>query len=293
MQIEFNFKWIGNKYDAGEVQRRVERILSEYFSDVVDYKLISTTCMSFWLVIIIDFPSQLTVTEKFERILDAIAGAVVYVLDGNVRYRHYEVIGRTASLAYHKDWRKPKIALNVIAKDEGKYIREFIEKHKFWFDDVVVVIDRSTQDNTADEAKAAGARVFFEDLNDDFSRLRNRALEETDPTCEWIFKLDVDEEIDIKLLEKMRDLIKRYGDKYDAFEFTVQNLETKDEFPQVRLFKRKEGVRWEGKVHEVIRGIEKAKTFKTYKIRHYQRWIAEGKIEERNKFYRRLEAMNK
>jgi len=154
----------------------------------------------------------------------------------------------------------------------------------------VVVVDRSTQDNTADEAKAAGARVFFEDLNDDFSRLRNRALEETDPSCEWILKLDVDEEIELKSLEKIRDLVKKFGDKYDGFEFLIENRETGEKFPQLRLFRRNIG-KWEGRVHEIVRGLNSI--YRTnLKIIHYQRWIAEGRTKERNAFYRRLEKLN-
>ena len=289
--IEFNFKWIGKRLKAEEIQSKYEKILKEYFSDVIDYKVISTTSMGRWLIVLIDFPNVFRVDDYNERILDAVAGAIVYALEGNVRYRHYEIHGKTGSLIYHKDWRW-LIALNVIAKDEGKYIKEFLKKHKEFFDDIVVVVDKRTQDNTADEAKEAGARVFFEEWKDDFSKLRNRALNETDPRIQWILKLDVDEELSEEAMKNLRKLC--LDDRYDAYEFIIDNKVTKDAYPQLRLFRKLPQIRWEGIVHEVIRGIPKERIKRTnYKIIHYQRWIAEGRIEERNKFYRRLEAINK
>jgi len=292
MQVEFNFKWIGKKLKAGEVQSKYEKILKEYFSDVVDYKIVSTTSMSKWLVVLIDFPNMDRINDYNERILDAVAGAIVYALEGNVRYRHYEIHGRTASLAYHKDWRW-LIALNVIAKDEGKYIKEFIKKHKEFFDDVVVIIDKRTQDNTADEAKEGGARVFFEEWKDDFSKLRNRALNETDPRIKWILKLDVDEELSEELKKNLRELC--LDENYDAYEFIIVNEVTKETYHQLRLFRKLPGVRWDGKVHEVVRGIDENRIKRLdYKIFHKQRWIANGgeSIEERNRFYRELERLN-
>jgi len=291
MIIEFIFNHKSKTLKA-EIQARIEKRLKG-IDFGMPFQILSTTVMSKWFIVLINFPNLYRISKLDEINLDTIAGNIVLeLLDYGLRYRHYEIHGRTGSLIYHKDWRW-LIALNVIAKDEGKYMKEFIKKHKDLFDDVVVVVDKRTEDNTADEAKEAGARVFFEEWEDDFSKLRNKALSETDPRIQWILKLDVDEELSEELKKNLRELC--LDEKYDAYEFIIDNKITKETYPQLRLFRKLPGVRWEGRVHEVVRGIDENRIKRLdYKIFHKQRWIANGgkSIEERNRFYRRLERLN-
>jgi len=285
MIIEYIFVITG-KVDSESVNYMYK--LLEVFRDIVRYEIISVTIMSNWFIVLVNFPDFYKITTEVERIIDSFAGAIVYALDANVRYRHYEIHGRTASLIYHKDWRRNKIALNTIVRDEAPYLKDFIEHIKDWVDDIVIVIDPRTVDSSAEIAMKLGARVFYGTWENSFSKLRNLALQQTDPTCEWVLKLDVDERISPEFLISMRDLVDT--DEYDGFELLVNNIVTKDSLYQLRLFRRKLGY-WEGRVHEVVRGINRVKRV-DFRIDHYQRWIAEGKLE-RNDEYRYLEELEK
>ena len=290
MYVEFNFKLL-NSLNAGEAHRKIEEILNAYFRDVVDFKVESVTCMSNFFVVLINFPETWRITPDVEALFDAVAGAIVYTLDCKVRYRHYEVHGRTGSLIYHKEWREPKIALSVIAKDEAPYIRDFIEHIKDWVDDIVVLVDTRTKDSTWDEAVAAGGRAFYGEWRDSFADFRNQTLKLVDPKCEWILWLDVDERADAELLQNMRELVQT--DKYDAFSFIRVELATKTETRVTRLFRKDKGY-WKGRVHEVVAGIPEERVCHTdFKILHLQRWIVQGgkTAEERNSFYRYLESL--
>jgi len=286
VKIEFNFRII-KKFDRKLISRIPSHL--RVFNDIIKYRVISTTLMSNWFIVLVDFPDVIKITEEIEKIFDAFAGAIVYALDGKVRYRHYEIHGRTASLIYHKDWRKHRIALNTIVRDEAPYLKDFIEHIKDWVDDIVIVIDPRTVDSSAEVAMKLGARVFYGVWEDSFSKLRNLALEQTDPTCEWVLKLDVDERASPEFLEHMRELLE--DSRWDGYELLINNLVTKDSLYQLRLFRRKLG-HWEGRVHEVVRGIPEDRIKRVnFRIDHYQRWIAEGRLE-RNEEYRRLEKLN-
>lgn len=104
MKIEFNFKK-NKKLKAQGISEKIEKILKNNFSNI-NYNVLSVTSMSKWFIVLMDFPNLLYINDEEERMLDAIAGAIVYVLEGNVRYRHYEIHGKTRSLIYHKEWEK-------------------------------------------------------------------------------------------------------------------------------------------------------------------------------------------
>lgn len=290
MLVEFIFHRNQLDLTAGQIEEKILPRLNElHFSNTFSLK--STTVMSKWLVVLIDIPSLEKVFPPLLAALDIIAGTIVVALkDYAVRYRHHELHGVTSSLLFKKEWRTRTIALNCIARDEGPYIENFLGHIKDFVDDMVVIIDSRTIDNTAEVAMKNGARVFFKEWQDDFSMLRNKALAET--VSEWVLSLDVDERISEELLLNLRDLINT--DRFDAYELIKVNEVAKDRIPQVRLFRRI-GSKWEGRVHEIVSGIIKDRTWRTnFSITHHQRWIANGgkRAEDRNAFYRRLEKIN-
>jgi len=290
MKIEFIFHRNKLTLDAGEVQQRVTtRLNTLSFHDKL--KVINTTVMGKWLVVLIEF-FQLQEISYPLAAFDIVAGSIVIELqDCAVRYLHFEIHKRTGSLIYKKNWRYPRITLNCIVKDEGPHLSDFFSHIREYVDDVVAVIDSRTEDNSADMAKECGARVFFKQWKNDFSKLRNEALAQT--AYEWVISLDVDERASPDLLENLRELVQTKD--YDAYELIKVNLVTNEEVPQVRLFKRKCG-RWEGRVHEIVRGIPEDRVKKTnYKIFHHQRWMTLGDdvIAKRNMEYRSLEKTNK
>lgn len=256
----------------------------------------SITVMSKWLSVIVEVPRILEVKPyvlnlKFLAI--SLGGFVMdSLLDYGVRFLTYEVHGLTSSLVYHKDWRKEKVALCVIAKDEEPHVADFMKCVEGWFDDIVVGVDTRTVDSTWDRFAERGARCFYIDWEDHFGEFRNRTMKFVAPEIDWVFWLDVDEYPEDRLLENLKGLVQTKI--YDAYSFIRVNLETKTEERVVRLFRRSKG-KWEGRVHESVSGIDSKRICETdFKIFHIQRWIKEGGsvAEERNAFYRKLENMD-
>jgi len=273
---------------VGEIQDKIKNILKDFAYMNFTIRI---TSASKWLVVILNFPDLKKVSKQTEENLDTIAGAIVYALEGNVRYRHYEIHGRTASLVYHKFWGGERVALLFLVKDEFDYLPEFLEHHRDYFDDIVCVIDSRTTDSSADQARKYGARAFFFEWEDDFSAMLNYGMNEID-NCKWIMVLGVDEVMDEDFLANMRDFVLEHS-HYDGFIFTVDNQITKDKIPHLRLYKADKG-HWEGRVHEIVRGIEADKVYTTdHDIIHHQRWMTNPEtLDARNEEYRRLEELN-
>jgi len=83
-----------------------------------------------------------------------------------------------------------KLALVVIARDEGPRIQRLLESVAPWVDDMLVV-DTGSSDDTVQCAVASGARVSHFAWCDDFAAARNAALATSN--ADWNLVLDADE----------------------------------------------------------------------------------------------------
>lgn len=79
----------------------------------------------------------------------------------------------------------------IVAKDESSMIDGCLDRLGF-ADEVVVVVDQRTTDDTAARAAARGARVVFHDFRG-FADLKNRGLDEA--TTDWVLIVDADERV--------------------------------------------------------------------------------------------------
>lgn len=83
-----------------------------------------------------------------------------------------------------------RLALVVIARDEGARIGRLLDSVRPWVDEMLV-LDTGSRDDTIQVARAHGARVELFTWCDDFSAARNRALELAQ--ADWHLVLDADE----------------------------------------------------------------------------------------------------
>jgi len=278
MIIEFNFIKNGNEINSDKALENIEKVIYNIDNNC---KIINVISMSNWFLVIIEFQEN-KFSRDFCQKLDIIAGTIVLRLDCQIRYRHYEVHGVTGSLAFHKDWRT-LVGLHTIAKDEDKTVKEWLIKYNYLFNDTVIAVDNTTVDSTNDMVAQGGGRWLTWNWNDRYDDAYNFAKDNCN--TEWIFKLDIDEDLTPELEENLRKLC--MTDEYDAVEFNVYNEVWKDTIRQVRLFRKNIGY-WDGPLHPALRGIADARILKTdYTIIHHQTWIAVGgKVaEERQAFY--------
>jgi glycosyltransferase involved in cell wall biosynthesis len=141
----------------------------------------------------------------------------------------------------------------MIVRNEESNLPLCLESVRDVFDEIVVV-DTGSTDRTKEIATAFGARVIDFAWVDDFAAARNVALDHaTGDYVLWLDADDVIESVERAKLEALFQTLRPGGmdayvlrcicDTSDAGQLVVD---------QPRLFPRREGIRWERRVHEVI-----------------------------------------
>jgi hypothetical protein len=98
MLVEFNFDRKTLKAKAGEIEETLKKELKNR-GFPFEFEIKSVTVMSKWLVILVDFPNITEHQDKWVEFLwDALAGVVV--LNFDVRYHHFTVLGEGPSLIF-------------------------------------------------------------------------------------------------------------------------------------------------------------------------------------------------
>ncbi len=129
-----------------------------------------------------------------------------------------------------------------------------------------VVLDTGSIDDTFARAQAFLAAtgkpyVLQKTASGRFDTMRNAALDLVPDTAEWVLMLDADEELCAEDRAALRTLLA--GAEHDAYALPRYNYHGQDKtglvspYPdrQVRLLRRAAGARYEGAVHETIRGV--------------------------------------
>ena len=170
---------------------------------------------------------------------------------------------------------KPQLAAVFIAKDAASSIGRGLKSVRRLADEVIVVVDTTTSDETAEIAKAEGARVFRRKFTD-FSDQKNYAVSKA--KGEWVLALDADEEISAQLAKEIKSVLTQT----DVVGFLVSrqnyifgklirhaNWEPSAD-THIWLWRKRAG-RWIGAVHEEVMVQGQVKRLKGYKIhRNYK-----------------------
>jgi len=146
------------------------------------------------------------------------------------------------------------ISVTIIARDEADQIAGCIESAKKVSDDIVVIVDPRTTDNTAALARKLGARVKNHPFQD-FASQKNFALSQA--AGEWVLSLDADERVSDELAAEIKAGI--LSTDHDGFVIPRINYMfgrivrhtnwSSGNDAHLWLFK-KTSARWEGTVHE-------------------------------------------
>jgi glycosyltransferase involved in cell wall biosynthesis len=160
-------------------------------------------------------------------------------------------LGRGAPIAKEAEPDKEGITLAMIVKDEEKGIARAIESARGIVEDVVVLIDDTTSDNTEVEAIRAGARTFKHTWptveEGGFAEARNRLHEHI--KTDWVLVLDGHEYLEgnVQNLKKIVNL------KKPGVSAIIINMEGEDAktHSQVRLYK-KDKAKWMEPLHNKL-----------------------------------------
>ena len=194
----------------------------------------------------------------------------------------------------------------MIAKNEEKFLPDCLNSVKDLVDEIIIV-DTGSTDRTVEIAKSFGAKVFHVHWDNDFSKPRNKSLEQA--TKDWILFLDLDEIIAKEDFEKIKSAIKT---KNSAYSMKTRNyIHEKKPFLQsfssddiysdynkgmrffwystkVRLFPNNKKIKFVGVVHEMVEKSLKKEGFQIkpldVPIHHYNQ-LDKEKSREKRFFY--------
>lgn len=173
-----------------------------------------------------------------------------------------------------------RISATIIAYNEAENIADCICSAKQVCDEVIVVVDTKTNDETAAIAEAEGARVLHQEyLGDGPQKAFGVQFAEND----WILSIDADERLDDDAIEAIRQL-DLGDDQVDAYSFRRRNfvgshwIRAAGFYPDevTRLYHRKRAAYLPKKGHSSV-DARKVRALKShlihYTYRDYSHWI--------------------
>ncbi len=148
-----------------------------------------------------------------------------------------------------------RISVLILAKDEAENLPSCLSTVK-WANEVIVVVDRATRDQTVVIARRGADLVAIRTF-DDFANQRNAALGLA--SGEWVFAIDADERATPELAAEIRRVTSDPRITHNGFRVPIRSVVlgrpfrfsgTQHDRP-LRLFRRGAG-RWVGAVHETV-----------------------------------------
>ena len=167
----------------------------------------------------------------------------------------------------------PRLSLAMIVRNEADRLGACLDSLHGLVDEKVVV-DTGSTDATVAIAEARGAKVCSFAWVDDFSAARNEGIRQC--SGDWVLVLDADERLDAEGTAAIRAALHR--PQVEGFLLTIRNylpsgaylgihggslpnrggfpgtehLAFCTEFSALRLFRRREGMAYTGRIHEVL-----------------------------------------
>lgn len=167
------------------------------------------------------------------------------------------------------------LSIAIIAKNEENNLQACLDSLKPLSDDIVVVIDRTSNDKTEQIARKSDCEVYVREF-DNFASQKNYAISKC--KNDWVFAIDADEVVSLELVKEIKVAIGQ--PVYSAFRIPRHNYffgrlvrhtnwSSKDD-THIWLF-RKSVSRWEGEVHEEVVVDGKISNLKSPKIHNAYR----------------------
>jgi Glycosyl transferase family 2/Tetratricopeptide repeat len=150
---------------------------------------------------------------------------------------------------------KPTVSLCMIVRNEAGQLAQCLAPVASLFDEIVIV-DTGSQDATKRVAAQFTTHVFDFAWCDDFAAARNEALRRAHGN--WVYWLDADDRVTGENVERLRALIAQLDHQPRAY---LMNTVCSSQYAcdgvnlvtHVRLFRRHDELRWQGRVHEQLR----------------------------------------
>ena len=150
-----------------------------------------------------------------------------------------------------------KLSACYIVKNEERVLRKSMESLRDAVDEFVVV-DTGSEDDTVAIAKEFGASIYFLPWEEDFSKPRYLAVDKA--TGDWIIFLDADEYVSEETMGNLRSIFDGLpAETIDGLILSLRNIDVDHggelliESYAIRIFPKREGLRFCGRIHEELR----------------------------------------
>lgn len=206
-----------------------------------------------------------------------------------------------------------RLALSMIVRNGEQDLGYCLESVRGIVDEIVIA-DTGSTDASVAIAQQFGARVINVPWTNDFAASRNVALDAVN--ADWVLVLDADEQLDERAKAELAPALEAHN--VDGYLVTIRNyvhslterlwdkpaiandgrlaraghLAGYTQHENVRLFRRKPGIYFEGRVHETVGTRIEAGGGKlrhaAFLIHHFGFAAAPERTAEKNRFYREL-----
>jgi glycosyltransferase involved in cell wall biosynthesis len=174
------------------------------------------------------------------------------------------------------------ISACMIVKNEEAVLPRCLESIRDWVNEIVIV-DTGSTDRTVEIARKYTNKIYLHPWNDSFSEARNHYLKYA--KGDWIFQIDADEELVQEDAHILLDAVQ--NEELDAIMIQIVSRLRQGRSEGVhsveRLFHRNGVIHYEGRVHNRVVGITKARVYPIRLIHHGYDF---GKSDMRKKFER-------
>ncbi len=144
-----------------------------------------------------------------------------------------------------------RISLVMLVNNEEYLLENFLHRMSNLFDEIIVVITKST-DGSREVAKKYTDKIYNFKWCDDYSKVRNFSISKA--TCPWIFYADPDENYGVGKLDHFDKMVSTEN----ALGFIFMVFNYRGDRPQpaisesVRLFRNLPEIQFTGRVHETL-----------------------------------------
>jgi tetratricopeptide (TPR) repeat protein len=170
----------------------------------------------------------------------------------------------------------------MIVKDEEKFLEHCLDSVRHFVSEIILV-DTGSRDRTREIGRSLGARIYEHSWENDFSKHRNQSIQYAHG--DWILWLDADEALEPGGDQRLQAAVCLPGT--DGLLVTMvcyfDNRSRVSWNNSLKLFKNKQGIHFEGTVHNQVKGV-KAISFCPVKFFHYG--YDQGPQVVQNKFMR-------
>ena len=116
----------------------------------------------------------------------------------------------------------PKLSLITVAYNEEKTLGKMLISAQNFADEIIVVVDNKSSDNTLNIAKKFTDQVYLQPHQENFHKLKQFGIEKA--RGEWLLWMDADEVLTQEIKDEIKQIINSSENKFNGFKCPRKNI---------------------------------------------------------------------